>query len=87
MKDRMMSRNYAKTFQRLLILFIILAVVTAIAVPLSLSRQISDAAALRQQYALEKQTAASDGVKDGVKEREHHDREDVWKAGSHRSTP
>lgn len=33
----------------LLVLFIVLAVVTAIAIPLSLSRQISDASAARQQ--------------------------------------
>lgn len=33
----------------LLVLFIVLAVITAIAIPLSLSRQISDASAARQQ--------------------------------------
>lgn len=79
MKDRVMSLNYAKTFKRILILFIVLAVVTAIAVPLSLSRQISDAAALRRQYALEKQNADLAGETNG---KDHHreDMEDVWKS-------
>lgn len=48
MKDHVMNLNYTKTFKRIALLFIILAVVTAVAIPLSLSRQISDAAALKQ---------------------------------------
>lgn len=44
MKDHVMNLNYTKTFKRIALLFIILAVVTAVAIPLSLSRQISDAA-------------------------------------------
>ncbi len=49
MKKRIMNKNYAKAFRLILILFIVLAVLTAVIVPLSLSRQISDAAAIRQQ--------------------------------------
>ncbi len=79
MKDHVMSLNYAKTFKRILILFIVLAVVSAVAIPLSLSRQISDAATLRQQYALEKQNAVASGE---TKDKDHHhdDMEDVWKS-------
>ena len=33
--------NYAKSFKRMIILFVILAVVTAVAIPLSFSQQIS----------------------------------------------
>ena len=45
MKDLAMKLNYSKTFKRILVLFILLAVVPAVAIPLSLSQQISDAAA------------------------------------------
>ena len=44
-----MKKDFAKTFKIILVLFIVLAVVTAITIPLSLSRQISDASAARQQ--------------------------------------
>lgn len=44
-----MKKDFAKTFKIILALFIVLAVVTAITIPLSLSRQISDASAARQQ--------------------------------------
>ena len=62
MKDLAMKLNYSKTFKRILVLFILLAVVTAVAIPLSLSQQISDAAALKQQYSLAEQAdqAAAD---------------------------
>ena len=76
MKDHVMNLDYTKTFKRIALLFIILAVVTAVAIPLSLSRQISDAAALKQQYALAEQ-AAADGTDN--KDREH-DREHAWKS-------
>lgn len=86
MKDHVMNLNYTKTFNRIALLFIILAVVTAVAIPLSLSRQISDAAALKQQYALAEQTAA-DGTDnadnaDGSERGEGHDRdrEHAWKS-------
>ena len=87
MKDLAMKLNYSKTFKRILVLFILLAVVTAVAIPLSLSQQISDAAALKQQYALAEQAAdqvAADdaGAKDGEKDHDKrdHDREDMWKS-------
>ena len=50
MKNHVMIMNYAKSFKRIVILFVILAVVTAAAIPRSLSQQISDAAMLKQQY-------------------------------------
>lgn len=87
MKDLAMKLNYSKTFKRILVLFILLAVVTAVAIPLSLSQQISDAAALKHQYALAEQAAdqaAADnaGAKDGEKnhDKRDHDREDMWKS-------
>ena len=49
MKANIMKRDFAKTFKIILVLFIVLAVVTAITIPLSLSQQISDASAARQQ--------------------------------------
>ena len=58
MKNYVMTKNYAKTFKLLAITFVILAVVTAVAIPLSLSQQIADAKALEQQNALEAQAAA-----------------------------
>lgn len=86
MKDHVMNLNYTKTFKRIALLFIILAVVTAVAIPLSLSHQISDAAALKQQYALAEQTAA-DGTDnadnaDGSERGDGHDRdrEHAWKS-------
>lgn len=86
MKGHVMNLNYTKTFKRIALLFIILAVVTAVAIPLSLSRQISDAAALKQQYALAEQTAA-DGTDnadnaDGSERGDGHDRdrEHAWKS-------
>ena len=49
MKNRIMNKNYAKAFRLILILFIVLAVFTAVIIPLSLSQQISDASSIRQQ--------------------------------------
>ena len=49
MKANIMKKNFEKTFKLILVVFIVLAVVTAITVPLSLSQQISDASAARQQ--------------------------------------
>ena len=89
MKDHVMKRDYTKTFKRIAILFVLLAVVTAVAIPLSLSRQISDAAALKQERALAAQTetvSADSGDNgdngdrhDGKHDREH-DHEDAWKS-------
>lgn len=80
--EHIMNLNYAKTFKRIAVLFIILAVVTAVAIPLSLSRQISDAAALRQQYAAAEaggsDIAESSG--EGHERERHHDEEEIWKS-------
>ena len=88
MKEHVMKLDYAKTFKRIIVLFILLAVVTAVAIPLSLSQQISDAAALKQEYAIAKQTAADTAAdnggdnQNGEHDREHdRDREeDMWKS-------
>ena len=92
MKEHVMKLDYTKTFKRIIVLFILLAVVTAVAIPLSLSQQISDAAALKQEYALAKQNAAdtvtdstadnSSNKQDGEHDHEHdRDREeDIWKS-------
>lgn len=60
-----MTMNYAKSFKRMIILFVILAVVTAVAIPLSFSQQISDA-------AMENTADRADG--------EHHHEDDAWKS-------
>ena len=91
MKDHVMKRDYTKTFKRIAILFILLAVVTAVAIPLSLSRQISDAAALKQERALAAQTetvstdsgdnADSKDCRDGEHDHDRErDREEAWKS-------
>ena len=73
MKNYVMTMNYAKSFKRIVILFVILAVVTAVAILLSLSQQISDAAMLKQQYAAMENTAdRADG--------KHHHEDDAWKS-------
>lgn len=65
MKNHVMTMNYAKSFKRMIILFVILAVVTAVAIPLSFSQQISDA-------AMENTADRADG--------EHHHKDDAWKS-------
>ena len=83
MKNYVMTKNYAKTFKLLAIIFVVLAVVTAVAIPLSLSQQIADAKALEQQQdALEAQAADGD-TNNGEHghDREHdHDNEEAWKS-------
>ncbi len=49
MKERIMKKDFAKAFKLILVIFIVLAVFTAVAIPLSLSQQISDAASYHQQ--------------------------------------
>ena len=44
MHERVMRENYAKAYKLVVILAVVLAVVSAVAIPLSLSRQIRDAA-------------------------------------------
>ncbi len=85
MKERIMKRDYGKTFKRIAVLFVLLAVVTAVAVPLSLSRQISDAAALKQERALAAQSAAvTANTEGGDRHDGGHDRdgmdEEAWKS-------
>lgn len=70
MHERVMRENYAKAYKLVVILAVVLAVVSAVAIPLSLSRQIRDAAALEQTYDEEHH----DGEHDG------HDSEDAWKS-------
>ncbi len=65
MKNHVMTMNYAKSFKRIVILFVILAVDTAVAIPQSLSQQISDA-------AMENTADRADG--------EHHHEDDAWKS-------
>ena len=52
MKNYVMTKNYKKAFRRLIICFVILAVISAVGIPLSLSQQIRDASVLKQQAAL-----------------------------------
>ena len=70
MHEKVMQKNYAKAYKLLAILAVVLAVLSAVAVPLSLSQQIKDAAALEQTYG----ENHHDGEHDG------HDNEDVWKS-------
>ena len=49
MKNRIMHKDFAKAFRLILVIFIVLAIFTAVAIPLSLSQQISDASNFRQQ--------------------------------------
>ena len=46
MKNYVMTKNYKKVFRRLIICFVILAVISAVGIPLSLSQQIHDASVL-----------------------------------------
>lgn len=45
-KNYVMTKNYKKVFRRLIICFVILAVISAVGIPLSLSQQIHDASVL-----------------------------------------
>lgn len=74
MKSYAMELNYKKAFRRIIILFVVLAVITAVAIPLSLSQQISDAATLRQQY----ENSEHDRYDDDDEHEHHH--EDAWKS-------
>lgn len=72
MRETIMKKNYAKAFKTVILLAVALAVVTAVAIPLSLSQQISDLSSLEQTK--QEQTVNQNGVRD-----EHHDREEAWK--------
>jgi hypothetical protein len=49
MKEKVMTKNYKKTFIILLIFGLLLGAVTGVAIPLSLRTQISEASVLREQ--------------------------------------
>lgn len=68
MKEKIMRGNYKKAFVTIIILAVVLALVSAIAVPLSLSQQIRDAHAWEQTAKAERLRS---GEHDG--EREHGD--------------
>ena len=71
MRESILKKNYAKAFKRVILLAVILAVVSAAAIPLSLSRQISDLSALEQ--ARQEETLPASGGHG-----EHADREALW---------
>lgn len=74
MKEAIMKKDFAKAFKRTILLAVLLAVVSTIAIPLSLSRQLKDISALKEtaQEAVVQQ--------DGEQEEQHHDREELWKS-------
>ena len=72
MREIIMKKNYAKAFKRVILLAVLLAVVSAVSIPLSLSKQLSDLSDLEQ--AKQEQTAQTDG-----EHGERHDREEAWK--------
>lgn len=73
MRKTILTKNYAKAFKRLILLAVVLAVVTAAAIPLSLSRQISDLSALEQ-------TKQEETLPEGGEHGGHADREELWKS-------
>lgn len=73
MRETIMKKNYAKAFKRVVLLAVLLAVVSAVSIPLSLSKQISDLSDLEQTK--QEQTVQTDG-----EHGERHDREEMWKS-------
>lgn len=74
MREKMMNKDYAKAFKTIVIMAVLLALLSAVVIPLSLSQQISDLSSLRQTS--QEQTAQQDG-----EHSEHHaDREELWKS-------
>lgn len=74
MREKLMRKNYGKAFKTTVILAVLLALISAVVIPLSLSRQISDLSSLRQ-------TAQEQAVQqDGVHGQRHADREELWKS-------
>ena len=67
------DKKLAKAFKRLILLAVVLALVTAAAIPLSLSRQISDLSALEQ-------TKQEETLPEGGEHGSHADREELWKS-------
>ena len=74
MREKLMKKDYAKAFKTTVILAVLLALLSAVVIPLSLSQQISDLSSLKQ--TAQEQTVQQDGVRG-----EHHaDREELWKS-------
>ena len=48
MREKMMNKDYAKAFKTIVIMAVLLALLSAVVIPLSLSQQISDLSSLRQ---------------------------------------
>ena len=71
MREMIMNKDYAKAFKKVIIFAVVLAVLSAIIIPLSLSRQIHDVAALAQ--------TCQEQVRTGGEEK-HGDREELWKS-------
>lgn len=59
MREKMMNKDYAKAFKTIVIMAVLLALLSAVVIPLSLSQQISDLSSLRQTS--QEQTAQQDG--------------------------
>lgn len=76
MINYVMTKNYKKAFRRLIICFVILAVISAVGIPLSLSQQIHDASVLKQQAALTSPDPTDND--DGHHYDAHHD--EAWKS-------
>ena len=72
MKNYVMAKNYKKAFRRLIICFVILAVISAIGIPLSLSQQIRDAHAWEQTLKTER-LQSGENQSEHAGEREHGD--------------
>ncbi len=77
MREMIMKKNYAKAFKRVILLAVLLAVVSAVSIPLSLSKQIGDLS--NPEQTKQEQTVQTDG-----EHGERHDREEAWKS---RGTP
>lgn len=74
MKEKIMTKNYAKAFKTVIILAVVLALLSAISIPLSLAQQIRDISALEQSRQEQSIT------QDGQREEHHIDREKLWKS-------
>ena len=73
MHERLMKKNYGKAFKTIVVLAVLLALASAVVVPLSLSQQLSDLSSLKQ--------TAQQTVQQGETHGEHHtDHEELWKS-------
>ena len=76
MKEKIMRWNYKKAFITIVVLAVVLALVSVIAVPLSLSQQIRDAHAWEQTLKTER-LQSGENQSEHAGEREHGDRKSV----------